>query len=180
MDMGTGGGPAQVVLAELALFWAATVLHMLRLLSSDRLPGTDRLEEAGHMAMGAGMTVMVFPGVPADILRAFAAAFAVLAVGYLVRAVYRRDPARHRVQNAAVGAGLAATAYLLTVPAHQPAWLPGAVAAVLAVCVLAHGARLTDARHRAVEPGTSAMLVTLSHVGTLVTTAAMAWMAAAA
>lgn len=180
MGMGTPGSPAGLVLAELMLFWAATLLHMHRLLSSDHLPDADRLEDAGHMAMGAGMTVMVFPGVPVGVLRVLAAGFAALAVAFLGRALYGRGSTQRRIHNTVIGAGQAAAALMLAVPTHPPAWLSTTVTAVLAVCVLIHGWLLMESRHSAHTPGTRRTLVVLPHAGTLVTTAAMAWMAASA
>lgn len=177
--METSGASAALVLAELTLFWTVTVLHVLRLLSPARLCDADRLEDAGHVAMGAGMTAMVFPGAPSTALRVMAVVFAVLAVAFFARAVHRRDSTGHRDQNAAIGAGQLAMAYMLALPAHSPTWLPAAVAGVLALCVLVHGQRLIDAgrrtRHGAASPGTNRILVTLPHAGTLVTTVAMAW-----
>ena len=64
--MGSGGRSVALTLAEVALFWATTVVHLLRLLSPRRLPDTDRPADAGHAVMGAGMTLMVFPGVSPD------------------------------------------------------------------------------------------------------------------
>src|SRR5207245_70608 len=78
--METSGASAALVLAEITLFWTVTVLHVLRLLSPARLCDADRLEDAGHVAMGAGMTAMVFPGAPSTALRVMAVVFAVLAV----------------------------------------------------------------------------------------------------
>lgn len=178
--MGTSGSPAALVLTELVLFWAATLLHMHRLLSFDQLPDADRLEDAGHMAMGAGMTVMVFPGVPVGILHISAAGFAVLAVAFLGRALYPRGSTRHRLQNAVISTGQGATAYMLAVPAHPPALLSTTVSAALALCVLVHGWRLVESRRNTHAPETARMLAIFPHAGTLAMTAAMAWMAATA
>ena len=76
MDMGSRSGSVLLGLAELALFWTATLVHVLRLLSPTRLPDTDRPADAGHAVMGAGMTLMVFPGVSVGTLRAAAACYA--------------------------------------------------------------------------------------------------------
>ncbi|MEY9928128.1 hypothetical protein ABH926_002762 [Catenulispora sp. GP43] len=177
MDMGSGGGSALVVLAELALFWAATVVHVLRLLSPTQLPDTDRPADAGHAVMGAGMTLMVFPGVSAGALHAAAVCYAVLGAAYFARATLRRGPTQHRCQNAAIGAGQAAMAYMLTAPTHPPSWVPLGVAAVLAGCAVVHGRRLIDARHRhGGAAGAPRMLVTVPHVGALLMTLTMAAM----
>ncbi|WP_370351927.1 DUF5134 domain-containing protein [Catenulispora sp. EB89] len=193
MDMGsgTGGGSALLALAEIALFWSATVVHLLRLLSPTRLPDADRPTDAGHAVMGVGMTLMVFPGVSVGTLHAAAAGYAVLAVAYLGRTTLtlRRSAAQHRCQNAAIAAGLGAMAYMLADPTHPPAWVPLGVAAVLAACALVHGRRLIDARHRhgatvgagtGTGTGTTAwapqMLVTVPHLGALLMTVAMAAM----
>ena len=185
MDMGsgTGGGSALLALAEIALFWSATVVHVLRLLSPTRLPDADRPTDAGHAVMGVGMTLMVFPGVSIGTSRAAAAGYAVLAVAYLGRTTLRRGAAQHRCQNAAISGGLGAMAYMLAAPTHPPTWLPLGVAAVLASCALVHGRRLIDARHRhGIEAGADAtagapqMLVTVPHLGALLMTVAMAAM----
>lgn len=177
MDMGSGSGSGPLVLAELALFWAATVVHVARLLSPTRLPDTDRPGDAGHAVMGAGMTLMVFPGVSAGTLHAAAACYAVLGTAFLTRATLRRKPSQHRCQSAAIGAGQAAMAYMLAAPTHPPSWLPFGVAAVLAACAVVHGRRLLDARHRHGHvDGAPRMLVTVPHVGALVMTLAMAAM----
>lgn len=176
--MGTGGDPATLVLAELTLFWSVALLHMIRLLFLAQLPVADRVEDAAHMAMGAGMTLMVFPGVPVGVLRASAVVFAVLAAAFLMRAL--RNRSGHRGQSAAIGAGQSAMAYLFAAPAHPPTWLPAAMAGVLALCALVHGRRLIGTRNRTAASGTNRMLVTLPHAGTLVVTAAMAWMVAGA
>lgn len=178
--MGTNGSPAALVLAELALFWAVTLMHMHRLLSFDQLPDGDRLEDAGHMTMGAGMTLMVFPGIRVGILHISAAGFAVLAVAFLGRALYHRASTRHQLQNAVIGTGQGATAYMLAGPAHPPTLLSTTVSAALALCVLVHGWRLVESRHKAHAPNTGRMLMLFPHAGTLVTTAAMALMAATA
>lgn len=178
MDMGTGGDPAALVLAEIALFWGVTLLHMIRLLFVTRLPCADRVQDTAHMAMGAGMTLMVFPAVPVAVLRASSVAFAVLAAAFLTHAVL--GEARHRCQNAAIGAGQAVMAYMFAAPAHPPACLPPAAAGVLVVCALVHGHRLIDTRTRRLVPGAHPPLLVLPHLGTLMTTAAMAWMVAAA
>lgn len=177
MDMGSGGGSVGLALAELALFWAATVVHLLRLLSPTRLPDPDRVADAGHAVMGAGMTLMVFPGISAGPLRVSAMCFGALAVAYLARAALDRSPAPHSCQNPAIGAGQAAMAYMLAAPTHPPPWLPLGVAGVLAACALVHGRRLIDARHRHDGAGGAPrMLVTVPHVGALVMTVAMAAM----
>lgn len=178
--MGTHSSPAALVLTELVLFWTAALLHMHRLLSPDRLPDADRCEDAGHMAMGAGMTVMVFPGVPVDVLHVLAAGFAALAIAFLGRALHRRSSTQHRIHNGVIGAGHATAAYMLTVPAHPPAWLSATVTAVLAVCLLVHGWRLVESRRTTRVPGMRRTLVVLPHAGTLVTTAVMAWLVAIA
>ena len=123
MDGGTHGDSAALVLTELILFWTATLLHMHRLLSPGRLPDADHLEDAGHMAMGAGMTVMAFPGVPVNLLRVLAAGFA-----------------------------------------------------IPAVCVLVHGWRLVESRLPTRGRGMGRTVAVLPHAGTLVMTAAMAWL----
>lgn len=177
---GAGGGSVALVLAELALFWTATVVHLLRLLSPARLPDPDRAADAGHALMGAGMTLMVFPGTSAGTLHVTAAGFAALSVVYLARAAFRLDPKQHRCQTAAIGAGQAAMAYMLAAPTHPPSWIPLGVAGVLAACALVHGRRLIDARHRhAGAPGTPRVLVAVPHVGALVMTVAMAAMVGA-
>lgn len=178
MDMSAGSDPAALVLAEIALFWGVALLHMIRLLFVTRLPCADRVQDAAHMAMGAGMTLMVFPAVPVGVLRASAMAFAVLAAAFLTHAVL--DKAGHRCQNAAIGAGQAVMAYMFAAPAHPPAYLPPAAAGVLMLCALVHGRRLIDTRTRRYVPGANPTLLVLPHVGTLMTTAAMAWMLAAA
>jgi hypothetical protein len=127
--------------------------------------------------MGAGMTLMVFPGISTGTLRATAVCFAVLAAAYLARATLRRSPTQHRCQNAAIGAGQAAMAYMLAAPTHPPSWIPLSVAGVLAVCALMHGRRLLDAQHRhGGAAGAPRMLVTVPHLGALVMTLAMAAM----
>lgn len=177
MDMGSGGGSVPVVLAELTLFWAATVVHVLRLLSPTRLPDTDRPADAGHAVMGAGMTLMVFPGVPAGALHAAAIGYAALGAAYFARATLRPSPTQHRCQNAAIGAGQAAMAYMLDAPTHPPTWVPLGVAAVLAGCAVVHGRRLVDARHRhGGTAGAPRLLVTVPHVGALLMTLTMAAM----
>ena len=177
MDMGSRGGSSVLALAELALFWTATVVHVLRLLSPTRLPDADRPTDAGHAVMGVGMTLMVFPGVSVRTLHAGAACYAVLAVAYLARTAVRRIATRHYCQNVAIGAGLGAMAYMLAAPTHPPTWVPLGVAAVLAVCALAHGRRLIDARHRhGAAAGAPRLLVTVPHVGALMMTVAMAAM----
>ncbi|WP_194926091.1 DUF5134 domain-containing protein [Catenulispora pinisilvae] len=190
MDMSSGGGSAVPVLAELALFWTATLVHVLRLLSPTRLPDTDRPTDAGHALMGAGMTLMVFPGVSTTTLHVAAVAYAAMAVLYIARATLRRSPAQHRGQHAAIGAGQAAMAYMLAAPTHPPAWVPLSVAAVLAGCAVVHGRRLVDARHGhgAVSVGSAGvggmdslasaprMLVIVPHIGALVMTLVMAVM----
>ncbi|MEY9854960.1 hypothetical protein ABH935_000559 [Catenulispora sp. GAS73] len=179
MDMGSGtnGGSTLLALAEIALFWSATVVHVLRLLSPTRLPDTDRPTDAGHAVMGVGMTLMVFPGVSVGTLHAAAAGYAVLAVAYLGRTTLRRSAAQHRCQNAAIAAGLGAMAYMLADPTHPPTWVPLGVAAVLAACALVHGRRLIDARHRhGAASRAPQMLVTVPHLGALLMTVAMAAM----
>ena len=178
MNMGTGGGAGgALALAELALFWTMTIVHVLRLLSPTRLPDTDRPADAGHAVMGAGMTLMVFPGISAGALTTTAACYAILAAVYLARATLRRNPKQHRCQNAAIGAGLAAMAYMLAAPTHPPSWVPLSVAAVLAACAVVHGRRLIDTRHRhSAAAGAPRMLVTVPHVGALAMTVAMAAM----
>lgn len=178
MDMGTSGRPAALVLAELTLFWGVTLLHMIRLLFVTQRSRAGQVEDLAHMAMGAGMTVMVFPGVPVGGMRALAVVFAVLAAAFITHAVHNR--ARHRCQNAAIGTGQAAMAYMFAAPAHPPVWLPTTVAGVLAVCAVVHGRQLLGARDTASVTGAGRMLLTLPHAGTLMTTAAMAWMVAAA
>jgi hypothetical protein len=183
MDMGNSGSPAASALAGLPLFSAVASLHVLRLLSAEQLPDADRCEDAGHLAMGAGMTVMVFPGAGGGLLHTLGVVFAVLAILFFARALYHRASPGHRIQSAAIGTGQSAMAYMLAAPAHPPAWLPATVAGALAMCTLVHGRRLIDARYGATgntAPATSRLLVTLPHTGTLVTTAAMAWMVAAA
>lgn len=184
MDMGNSGGPPAAALAGLLLFSAVASLHVLRLLSAEQVPDADRFEDAGHVAMGAGMTVMVFPGVSSDVLHDLAAVFAVLAVVFFIRVRYRRASTGHRFQSAAIATGQSAMTYMLAAPAHAPTWLPAIVAGALAVCALAHGRRLIEARHKTphgiTAPAASRLLVTLPHMGTLLTTAAMAWMAATA
>ena len=176
MDGGTHGDSAALVLTELILFWTATLLHMHRLLSPGRLPDADHLEDAGHMAMGAGMTVMAFPGVPVNLLRVLAAGFAIPAVVFLGRALCRRGSAQHRIHNSVTGASHAAAAYMLAVPSHPPTWLSTTVAAVLAVCVLVHGWRLVESRLPTRRRGMGRTVAVLPHAGTLVMTAAMAWL----
>ena len=181
-SMGSGGGSGAPALAEIALFWSATIVHLLRLMSPTRLPDTDRPADAGHAVMGAGMTLMVFPGVSVGTLHAAAACYAVLAVAYLARAALHHSPTQHRCQNAAIGAGQAAMAYMLAAPTHPPSWVPLGVAGVLALCAVVHGRRLIDARHRHQHGGADGtagvprMLVTVPHVGALVMTLAMAAM----
>jgi hypothetical protein len=181
-SMGSGGGSGALALAEVALFWSATIVHVLRLLSPTRLPDTDRPADAGHAVMGAGMTLMVFPGVSVGTLHAAAACYAGLAVAYLARATPHHSPTQHRCQNAAIGAGQAAMAYMLAAPTHAPSWVPLGVAGVLALCAVVHGRRLIDARHRHQHGGADTtvgaprMLVTVPHVGALVMTLAMAAM----
>jgi hypothetical protein len=177
MDMGSGRGSGQLALAELALFWATTVVHLLRLLSPRRLPDADRPVDVGHVIMGTGMTLMVFPGVSVAALHVAAAVYVVLAVAYLARAVRRRSPTPHHYQDAAIGAGQAAMAYMLAGPTHPPSWVPLSVAGVLTGCTLVHGWRLLDEHHRhgGIE-GTPRMLVTVPHIGALVMTLAMALM----
>ncbi|ACU70053.1 hypothetical protein Caci_1127 [Catenulispora acidiphila DSM 44928] len=192
MGMGSRGGSAVVVLAELALFWSATLIHVLRLLAPTRLPDTDRPADAGHAVMGAGMTLMVFPGISVGTLHAAAACFAVLGAAYLARAALRRGSTQHRCQNAAIGAGQGSMAYMLAAPTHPPTWVPLGVAGVLTACAVVHGRRLIDARHRhgysdiyahsegegATATATAAprILVTVPHIGALVMTLAMAAM----
>ena len=181
-SMGSGGGAGTLALAEIALFWSATIVHLLRLLSPTRLPDTDRPADAGHTVMGAGMTLMVFPGVSVGTLHAAAACCAVLAVVYLARATLHHSPTHHRCQNAAIGAGQAAMAYMLAAPTHPPSWVPLGVAGVLALCAAVHARRLIDVRHRHQHGdadgtvGVPRMLVTVPHVGALVMTLAMAAM----
>jgi hypothetical protein len=180
MDMSAGGRSALLVLAELALFWSAMAVHLLRLLSPTRLPDADRPADAGHAVMGAGMTVMVFPGVSVAALRILALGYAMLAMVFLVRATRSRSRPLHRGQDAAIGAGQASMAYMFAAPAHPPTWLPVAVAGVLAVCAVVHGRRLIDTRHwTGGTIGVPRVLVTLPHVGALVMTLAMAGMVAA-
>jgi len=184
-SMGPAGGSGALALAEIALFWSATIVHLLRLLSPTRLPDTDRPADAGHAVMGAGMTLMVFPGVSVGTSQAAAGCYAVLAVAYLARAALHRSPTQHRCQNTAIGAGQAAMAYMLAAPTHPPSWVPLSVAGVLALCAVVHGRRLIDTRHRqhhrhggadGRSAGAPRMLVTVPHVGALVMTLAMAAM----
>jgi hypothetical protein len=49
-----------LVLAELALFWTTAVLHLLRLVGLQGSSRTERLADAGHVAMGLGMAIMLF------------------------------------------------------------------------------------------------------------------------
>lgn len=180
MDMGADGRSAVLVLAELALFWAATTVHLLCLLSPIRLWDIDRPTDAGHAVMGAGMTVMVFPGVPAEALRVLGVGYVMLAAVSIARAMRQRSSAWQRGQDAAIGAGQAAMAYMFAAPSHPPAVLPVAVAGVLVVCALVHGQRLIDARHRRRSiVGAPRILRTAPHVGALVMTLAMAGMVAA-
>ena len=182
--MGSASGSGALALAEIALFWSATIVHLLRLLSPTRLPDTDRPADAGHAVMGAGMTLMVFPGVSVGMLHVAAACYAVLAVAYLARVTLHHSPTQHRCQNAAIGAGQAAMAYMLAAPTHPPSWVPIGVAGVLALCAVVHGLRLIEARHRHQyrhggadgTVGVPRMLVTVPHVGALVMTLAMAAM----
>jgi hypothetical protein len=180
MHMGAGGGLAALTLAELVLFWAATVVHVLRLLSTTGLPDADRAADAGHAVMGAGMTVMVFPGVPAGALRVLALVYAALAVLFLARAACRRSPAQHWGQDTAIGTGQAVMAYMFAAPTDPPMWLPVGIAAVLALCAMVHGRRLLDAPHQC-DGGLFAnrMLVTVPHVGAVMMTLAMAGMVGA-
>jgi len=115
-------------------------------------------------------------------LHVAAAGFAALSAAYLTRAARSQTapgPAapQHRCQNAAIGAGQAAMAYMLAAPTHPPSWVPLGVAGVLAACALVHGRRLIDARHRhGATPGAPRMLVTVPHFGALAMTVAMAAM----
>lgn len=193
MGMSSGGGTSALALAEIALFWTAAIVHLLRLLSPTQLPDRDRPADAGHAVMGAGMTLMVFPGVSAGTLHMAAACYAVLAVAYLARAALpHRSPTRHRCQNTAIGASQAAMAYMLAAPTHPPSWVSLGVAGVLAACAVVHGRRLIDAQHwhqyqhrqqnqhQPGDPVSAAsaprMLVVVPHVGALVMTMAMAAM----
>ncbi|MFL6112210.1 MAG: DUF5134 domain-containing protein [Catenulispora sp.] len=60
------------------------------------------------------------PRRPARRIARHAVVFAVLAVAFFARAGHRRSSAGHRCQNAAIGAGQFAMAYMLAVPAHSP------------------------------------------------------------
>jgi Domain of unknown function (DUF5134) len=157
-------------------------VHLLRLLSPTRLPDADRPADAGHAVMGAGMTLMVFPGISAETLHIAAAGFTLLAIAYLARAARPHSAlgagaTQHRCQSAAIGAGQAAMSYMLAAPTHPPSWVPLGVAGVLAVCALVHGRRLIDARHRhGAVSGAPRMLVTVPHFGALAMTVAMAAM----
>ena len=99
-----------------------------------------------------------------------------LSVFYLARAALRRSLSQHHYQNAAIGAGQAAMAYMLAAPSHPPAWVPLSVAGVLAVCALVHGRRLLDAHHQHAGEDGSRMLIAVPHIGALAMTVAMAAM----
>jgi hypothetical protein len=182
MSMGMNGSPA-AALAGLPLFSAATSLHLLRMLSAEQIPDADRIEDAGHAAMAAGMTIMLFPGLDGGLRHTSALVFLLLSAVYLARAGSPPGPSGRRIRSAAIGVGLASMAYVLEPPADAPAWLPAAVAGVLVLCALVHGRRMIRARHGTrqcdAEPADSRLLVTLPHLATLATSAAMAWMAAA-
>ncbi|NUR60349.1 MAG: DUF5134 domain-containing protein [Catenulispora sp.] len=178
MDMGTGGRSAALVLAELTLFWGVTLLHLIRLLFITQLTRADRAEDTAHLAMGTGMTLMVFPGVPVGVLHLSAVVFTLLALVFFTLAGLGR--AGRRCQNTAIGAGQAAMAYMFAAPAHPPTWLPPALAGVLAVCALIHARRLIRTRHRRTAPDSSRIPPAVTHAGTLLATATMAWMVVAA
>jgi hypothetical protein len=164
-----------LVLAELALFWTTAVLHLLRLVGLQGSSRTERLADAGHVAMGLGMAIMLFPGVPVAVLRASALVFTVLAAVFLALALQRRASPGQRSEGVAIGIGQSATAYMLAAPTHPPSWLANALAASLAACLLLHGRRLISARHADWPPGTWPALAALPHAATVATTAAMAW-----
>lgn len=183
MDMGVGAASSWSIwgLAEIAVFWSVAVLHLMRVVAASRLPDPDPGGDAGHAVMGAGMTLMVFPGAPAAAGRLSAPLFTVLAVVFLIRVVLR--PGGRLAVDAALGAALAAMAVMFFAPGHRPAAVTAATTVVLAGCALIHGQSLLRARHRHYERsegGEVRLLATLPHVGTVVMTLAMAAMVAVA
>jgi hypothetical protein len=181
MDMGSGAAASCWALAEIAVFWSVAVLHLMRVLAASRLPDPDPGSDAGHALMGAGMTLMVFPGAPAGTGRLSASLFTVLAAVFLSQPVLR--PGGWRAEDAALGAALAAMAVMFLAPGHRPAVATMVTTVVLAGCALIHGQSLLRARHRHYERsegGEVRLLATLPHVGTVVMTLAMAAMVAVA
>lgn len=181
MDMNLGASP-WLALAEIALFWSAAVVHLLRLLSRPWLPDTDALGDAGHALMAAGMVYMVFPAAPDQAEPVLGLAFAALAVLFAGSALRRRS-AGHRLQHAAVAGGQAAMALMLTVHGRPGALVTAPIAGMLLACAAVHAwswfSRHTLA-HAAAPIGGGRVLVTLPHLGALATTLAMAAMVAAA
>ena len=179
MDMGSGVGAAWLALAEIALFWSATVVHVLRLLAQPWLPDADPPADAGHAVMGAGMVFMAFPAAPVETASVMAVAFGALSVVFLIRAL-RRSLAGRRLTSLAIGLSQAAMAVMLGVSAHPGPWVTTPVACVLVVCAMVHGQRWLSACPVGADRGRTAVLVTLPHLGVVCTTLAMAAMFAVA
>jgi hypothetical protein len=182
MAMGSGGAP-WLVLAEITLFWSASVVHVLRLLAGPWVPDAEPVSDAGHAVMGAGMVFGVFPGAPAAVGRVLACGFVVLAVVFAVRAV-RSGGGGSGFRDTAIAVSQAAMAVMLVGVGHLPVWLTVSFALVLAGCAAVHGRRLPTA-HRFVRAcssdgsGRQRVLVTLPHWGAVATTLAMSVMFAA-
>ncbi|MFL6117876.1 MAG: DUF5134 domain-containing protein [Catenulispora sp.] len=178
MAMGSGGAP-WLVIAEITLFWTASVVHVLRLLARPWVPDADPVSDAGHAVMGAGMVFAVFPGAPAAVGRVLACGFVVLTGVFAVRAVHSDGSGRGGgFRDTAIAVSQAAMAVMLMGVGRLPVWVTVSFAAVLAACAAVHGRRLPMA-HRLVRAcpsdgsGRQRVLVTLPHAGAVATTLAM-------
>lgn len=187
MEMGSGGAPG-LVLTEIALFWSATVAHLLRLVARPWVPDVEPVADAGHAVMGAGMVFAVFPGAPPAVGRGLAAGFLVLALVFAVRAVRPGGGADADVdgngngyRDAAIAVGQAAMAVMLGNVGRLPVWVTVSFAAVLAGCAAVHARRVPTAHrlaHAGSLPGSGRqwVLVGMPHVGAVATTLAMSVM----
>src|SRR4051812_16650895 len=171
MAMGSGDAP-WLVLAEITLFWSATVVHLLRLLARPWVPDAEPVSDCGHAVMGAGMVFAVFPGAPPAVGRALACGFLALALVFAVRAARF---AGGGFREGAIAVSQAAMAVMLVGVGRLPVGVTVSFAVVLAGCAAVHGRRLPPA-HRLVHAcssdgsGRHRVLVTLPHLGAFATT----------
>lgn len=167
---------AAVLLAELLLFWSATVLHLLRLLTGTSLPDADTATDLTHAAMGVAMAAMLFPGTPAGADLPIAVVFAGLAAFFAVRAAIGD---RNRIGDLAMGISAAAMTVMSIAGHHTGTPLMLTIAACLVGCAAAHGRILLTAHHRhahSLSPGQSRSLLLAPHLSAVGMTLTMAYL----
>lgn len=182
MGGGSGGGSPWLTLGEIALFWSAVVVHVLRLLSRPWLPGADPYADAGHAAMAAGMVFMVFPAAPSRLGPPLAVVFGAVAAAFAAAAALR-GPGGRRLQYAVVAAENAAMAVMLAAGGKPAPAATVPMALVLAGCAAVHAQRWVRSGsrgHGVSTVGGTRVLVTFPHLSALATTLAMAVMVATA